>query len=246
MLHRVSAGKIPRMRRSSLRSPTVEEPSFDAAYFRRFYFDRGTRVTTPAEMRHRATLVAALMRHCRIPVSSILDAGCGIGSFRAPFARAWPRASYTGLEGSAYLCARYGWTQGSVVDFAPRCRYDLVVCYDVLQYLDDRLAARALANLARLTHAVLYLSALTREDWRDNCDKSMTDGDVHLRTADWYRRRLSRLFRHLGCGVWVLKSVYAPLWELERGFDPVTRARAPSRRAPDARARPRRSRPVDR
>jgi len=201
---------------------------------------------TPREMRDKATLVAALLRQCRMPVASILDAGCGIGNLRAPCAKIWPRAAYTGLECSDFLCARYGWVKGSVVDFAPRRRYDLIVCHDVLQYLDDRAAARAIANLGRLAHAALYVCALTVGDWRDNCDQSLTDGDVHLRSADWYRRRLSRRFRYLGCGVWVRKSVRPLLWELERSFAPLTRVRGSSRRAPGARVRPRRSRRADR
>ena len=106
-------------------------------------------------------MIAAILRQAGIPVRSILDAGCGIGLLRKPFAAALPRARYQGLEASEYLCARYRWTKGSVVDFAPRTPSDLVICYDVLQYLDDRDAARAIANLARLTRAALYVSALT-------------------------------------------------------------------------------------
>ena len=49
----------------------------------------------------------------------------------------------------------------------------------MLQYLDDRTAARAIANLGRLTRGVLYLSALTARDWRENCDRTRTDRDVH-------------------------------------------------------------------
>jgi trans-aconitate methyltransferase len=167
-------------------------------------------------MRARAQLIAAILRHAGIPVRSILDAGCGIGMLRKPFAAALPRARYTGLEASRYLCARYGWTQGSVADFSPRVRSDLVVCYDVLQYLDDREAGRAVANLARLTDAALYVSALTREDWRSNCDRSRTDRAVHLRPAEWYRRRLRRHFSHLGFGVWLRRDVTAILWDMER------------------------------
>jgi SAM-dependent methyltransferase len=177
---------------------------------------------------------------------SVLDAGCGVGALRAPFAKCWPTATYTGLERSEYLCARYGWTQGSVVDFAPERRYDLVVCYDVLQYLDDRAAAKALANLGRLARVAVYLSALTSEDWREHCDQRLTDGDVHLRPADWYRRRLARQFRFIGCGVWVRRGIEAYQWELERPAPPVIRARGSSRRAPDAGVRRRRSRPADR
>src|ERR1700682_2321493 len=155
-------------------TPSYRNPKalFDSAYFRKFYFDAATRVTTAAEMRNRAQLIAAILRHAGIPVRGILDAGCGTGLLRKPFAAAMPRARYEGLEASDYLCTRYQWTKGSVVDFAPRAARDLVICYDVLQYLDDRDAARAIANLAKLTTAALYISALTREDWRDNCDRT--------------------------------------------------------------------------
>lgn len=196
--------------------PTDRGAAFDSAYFRKYYFDAATRVTTAQEMRGRAQLIAAILHHARIPVRSILDAGCGIGLFRKPFAAAMPRARYVGLEASNYLCARYPWTKGSVVDFAARSPSDLVICYDVLQYLDDRDAARAIANLTKLTNAAVYVSALTREDWRANCDRTRTDRDVHLRPGDWYRRRLRRRFNYLGFGVWLRKDVTAILWDMER------------------------------
>jgi len=189
---------------------------FGPAYFRKFYRNAATRVVTPGEMRVRARLIVAILAQAGIPVRSILDAGCGIGLLREPFKKLLPRARYAGLEASDYLCRRYGWKSGSVVDYAPRQPFDLVVCYDVLQYLDDRRAARAVANLARLTRAALYISALTREDWRENCDRSRTDRAVHLRAGDWYRRRLKRHFRYLGFGVWLRKDVTAILWDMER------------------------------
>jgi SAM-dependent methyltransferase len=190
--------------------------AFDSAYFRKYYFNAATRVTTAAEMRGRAQLIAAILRHGGISVRSILDAGCGIGMLRKPFAEAMPRARYVGLEASDYLCARYPWTKGSVVDFAPRAASDLVICYDVLQYLDDRDAARAIANHANLSSAAIYVSALTREDWRANCDRTRTDRAVHLRPGDWYRRRLRRGFNYLGFGVWLRKDVTAIVWDMER------------------------------
>ncbi len=189
---------------------------FGPAYFRRFYLKPATRVISAAEMRTRARLIAAILAQAQIPVRRILDAGCGIGLLRRPFAQFLPRAHYQGLDASDYACARFGWTQGSVVDHSPKRPSDLVVCYDVLQYLNDRDSARAIANLARLTRAALYFSALTREDWRDNCDRSRTDPAVHLRSGDWYRRRLRRHFRYLGFGVWLKKEVTALLWDLER------------------------------
>ncbi len=189
--------------------------AFDADFFRKYYLQKSTRVVTASEMDARAALIAAILRHAGIPVRSILDAGCGIGLLRAPFRKLLPRARYTGLEVSPYLCDRYGWRAGSVVDFAARSPFDLVVCYDVLQYLDDRQAARAIANLSRLGRCALYVSALTREDWRNNCDRSRTDPDVHLRSGLWYRSRLRRKFRYLGFGVWLRRDVTAILWDME-------------------------------
>lgn len=188
---------------------------FGAEYFRRYYYDPATRVTTAAEMASRAAVILAALRQAQVPVRRVLDAGCGIGLLQKPLSKLAPRARYTGLEASEYLCDRYGWIQGSVVNFRPAKPYDLVVCYDVMQYLSDVEASKALSNLASLTRAGLYFSALTREDWRANCDRGRTDRQVHLRTGAWYIRRLQRNFRYLGLGVWLRKDVSALLWELE-------------------------------
>ena len=190
--------------------------NFSAAYFRKFYLSAATRVVTAAEMRSRAALIDSALRQCQIPVRRILDAGCGIGLLRRPFQELLPTARYVGLEASEYLCGRFGWTFGSVVDFAARKPFDLVICYDVLQYLSDAEAARAIVNLSLLSRAALYVSALTTEDWRENCDRSRTDRAVHLRPGAWYRRRLTKWFRYVGFGIWVRKNITAILWEMER------------------------------
>ena len=86
--------------------------AFGPEYFRKFYLNPRTRVTTAGEMRARARLIAAILAQAGIPVRTILDAGCGIGLLRKPFAEVLPRARYTGLDASEYLCARYGWVSG--------------------------------------------------------------------------------------------------------------------------------------
>lgn len=207
---------ISRKRKKPSKVHAAAQPdNFTAAYFRKFYLTAATRVVTAAEMRSRAALISSILRQCQIPVRNILDAGCGIGLLRKPFKEFMPRARYVGLETSPYLCDRFHWVRGSVVDFEPRSPFDLVVCYDVLQYLPDAPAARAIANLSLLSRAALYVSALTTEDWRENCDRSRTDRAVHLRTGTWYRRRLSKFFRYVGFGVWIRKNVTAVLWEME-------------------------------
>jgi 2-polyprenyl-3-methyl-5-hydroxy-6-metoxy-1,4-benzoquinol methylase len=189
--------------------------SFDRDYYQRFYFNPRTAVTSGAEMRARARLIAGCVDYIGLPVSKILDAGCGVGLLRGPLLRSFKRAAYVGLEYSEYLCGRYGWLQGSVETFRTRERFDLVVCYDVLQYLSAAQARRAIANLSRLCRGALYFGALTREDWRENCDQTRTDRIAGLRPGSWYRRELARAFRPLGCGMWFKRDLPLTFWNLD-------------------------------
>jgi SAM-dependent methyltransferase len=189
--------------------------AFDQDYYQRFYYNPRTAVTSRAEMRARGRMIAACVQYVGLPVKSMLDAGCGVGLLKAPLTRAFPAAQYVGLEYSEYLCQRYGWRQGSVATLRTRERFDLVVCYDVLQYLGVPEARRAIANLARVCRGALYFGALTTEDWRDNCDQSRTDRIPGLRPGAWYRRELKRAFRPVGCGVWLKRDVNLTLWDLD-------------------------------
>ena len=92
-----------------------------------------------------------------------------------------------------------------------------MICQSVLQYLDREEALSAVSNLARLCRGLLYLEALTREDWELHCNRKVTDGRVHLRPADWYRRALSRHFRPLGGGIFLPHDSDAVLYSLEAG-----------------------------
>jgi SAM-dependent methyltransferase len=193
---------------------------FDAKFYQRFYLDPRTRVTSAAEMKRRAQTIAMLVGHLDIPVKRILDAGCGLGLMRKPLLRAWPDATYLGVEVSEHLCRRFGWKQGSVADFTAPGQFDLIICYDVLQYLNDREASRAIANLARLSRGACYFHAPTSEDWQRNADRSCSDGDIRLRTAAWYRVRLARYFRYAGFGLHVRRGISFVQWELEKAASP--------------------------
>lgn len=197
----------------SPRSPHVAP--FGREYYQRYYHDPRTAVTSRSEMRARARLIAAGSAHLGLPVRRILEAGCGTGLLRAQLKRLLPRAQYVALEASTYLCERYGWQHGRIEDYRTRTPFDLVVCYDVLQYLERAAAARALANFARLCRGALYFSALTRHDFEHNCDVRRTDPEVHLRSARWYRTRLAPRFREAGLGLWVRRGAPLTLWELE-------------------------------
>ncbi len=116
---------------------------------------------------------------------------------------------------SEYLCRRYGWIHGSVEDLPVKHRYDLVVCYDVLQYLTAPAATRAIARLTRVCRGLLYFGALTKEDWEQNCDRTRTDGAAHLRPGNWYRRAFAPSFIALGAGFWLRRNTGVSVWELD-------------------------------
>ncbi|HEX5053078.1 MAG TPA: class I SAM-dependent methyltransferase [Planctomycetota bacterium] len=208
--------------RSNASERTARPPAgqFSAEYYRRYYGDPRTRVSDLAAVRKLATFVAGYVRYLGVPVRSVLDLGCGMGHWRTAARTLWPRARYHGVEYSSHLCARFGWHEGSIDEFDPvaaigQSQFDLVVCQGVLQYLDDRAAARALQNLGRWCRGVLYLEALTALDWRQNCDRSRTDGRVHLRAGTWYRQRLRQHFVAAGGGVFVSRHAGVTLFELE-------------------------------
>lgn len=189
---------------------------FGPEFYRRHYVDPRTRVVTRAEMARRAELVAAFVHHAELKVRSILDVGCGMGLMRHHLQRRFPRARYVGLEASPYLCEKFGWERGSAATYDPGRSFDLVVCYDVLQYLTSREAAAAIRNLARLCSGILHFGVLTREDWELYCDRRSTDRNVHMRPGHWYRRRLAPAFINAGSGMFVRRGAPVHLWELDR------------------------------
>jgi SAM-dependent methyltransferase len=189
-------------------------PEFDAAYYQRFYYDPATRAATPAYAKAQARFIASYLRFIDLPVKSVLDMGCGVGRVLKALGREFPEAKLTGVEYSDYTCRKHGWHQGSVVDWPGRA-HDLVVCNDVLGYLDNRSCATAIDNLARLTRGALYLGALTRED-SAIVDVDRTDPDQHLRSLAWYRRRLRRHFSAIGGGLFLRKPLQVPMWALDK------------------------------
>ena len=202
---------------------------FDASFYQRYYRDPRTRVASRADTVRLGRFVCAYTAYLGFTVRRVLDAGCGLGHMQTPVREFFPRAGYVGLETSDYLCRKYGWVRGSVAGYRPAAPFDLVLCHDVLQYLAEREAVRALANLARLCRGALYFSVLTAEDWRRNADRARTDASVSLRPAAWYRARLARHFRPLGGGLLVRRGYDPLLWELERPWRPAHAGRRPRR-----------------
>ncbi|NMM81136.1 methyltransferase type 11 [Acidovorax sp. SRB_14] len=189
---------------------------FDEAYYQRYYFDKKTSVVDPEHVERLGAFVCSYLKYLRVPVRRVLDVGCGIGLWRDVVARHFPLASFHGVEYSAYLCERFGWERGSVVDYQSAEPFDFVICQGVLPYLSAADLQRALRNLAPLCRGALYVEAVSREDWeRDILDETLTDPRLFRHRAQLYRRGLSNGFIELGGGMWLSRQAEVPLFELE-------------------------------
>ena len=192
---------------------------FDEAYYQRFYFDKKTSVVDPEHAARLSAFVCSYLQYLRVPVHRVLDVGCGIGLWRDGLARHFPNARYHGVEVSDYLCERYGWERGSVVDYQahdPAEPFDLVICQGVLPYLSPPDLQQALHNLGRLCRGALYVEAVAREDYEaDVIDDTLTDPRLFRHRAALYRRGLQEGFMELGGGLWLSRKAELPLFALE-------------------------------
>ncbi len=201
--------------------------TFDEAYYQRFYYDKKTSVVDPAHIERLGSFVCSYLKYLRVPVLRVLDMGCGIGLWKAIVAQHFPAAAYQGVELSPYLCERFGWQQGSVVDYQPLDThgtpsepFDLVICQGVLPYLCPADLKLALPNLARLSKGALYVEAVSREDYeRETIDEDLTDGRMFRHRAGLYRRGLSEGYREIGGGVWLSHQAEVPMFALEHVGD---------------------------
>lgn len=193
---------------------------FGESYYQRYYFDKKTSVADPQHIERLGDFICAYLKYLRVPVHRVLDVGCGIGLWKDIVARHFPQASFHGVEFSEFLCERYGWERGSVVDYQAKEPFDFVICQGVLAYLNPQDLKRALRNLGVLSRGALYLEVVTREDYeRDTVDEDLTDPRLFRHGAEVYRRGLSRQFREMGGGLWLSRQSEVPVFALESAAD---------------------------
>lgn len=174
---------------------------YDRAYYDRWYRDPRWRVTSAEETARKVRLaVSAAEYMLSRPIESVLDVGCGEGSWRAPLRRLRPKATYTGIESSEYAVSRFGRRRNirfgtfgrlSALRLDP---FDLIVCADVVQYISDDELRRGLREIRLLAQGVVFIETFATEDGMA--------GD-HEGWFDRSQRTLSRFFREAGlthCG----------------------------------------------
>ena len=198
---------------------------FDADYFDRFYESETSRVYGPAELGKLAQGLLGMIRWFGGEVGSVLDVGAGPGFLRDWFRRNEPDVRYVSVDASRYACERYGHELRDIARWRAKERFDLVVCQGVLPYLDDADAAAAIENIGAMSRGFLYLEAITSRDLREVCDRDKTDAAIQPRPGAFYRKRLSRHFVQLGCGLFYAKTGRLAFYELEH----AEQARSPAK-----------------
>jgi predicted TPR repeat methyltransferase len=200
----------------SERPPRIRT-SFDQAFFDRFYARASSAVISEDDVYHRARFVLAYLAHLQLDVQSVLDAGCGTGLWKRALRRVDRDIAYTGIDPSEYLCRRYGWTRSTISEYTTRRKFDPVVCQDVLQYVDTAGVRRSIAAMTRACRGALYFDVPTRDDIDDDLlDMKKTDREIHVRSAAWYRKLLSKNFVNAGGGVFVRRTARAVILALEK------------------------------
>ena len=192
---------------------------YDQAYFDRWYRDpRHCQWRTP-DVARKVRMVLGLAEYLlERPVKSVLDVGCGEGTWQPILRKLRPRLSYLGIDSSDYAVETFGksrnirkGTVGGLADLKLRNRYDLVVCCDVLHYVPTPDVRRGLAEIAMLARGPVFLEAYTSHD-----DVSGDHDHFQQRSPAAYRRLFKAAgFTQVGPHCYVTESMTRGLVELE-------------------------------
>lgn len=167
--------------------------TYDRAYFERWYRQRD--LASPADRQRKAAMAIAVAEyHLGRRLRSVLDVGCGEGAWRAPLLKLRPKLHYFGVDSSEYAIERYGRRRnlhfcafGDLPALPLSTPVDLLICSDVLHYLDDDELKTGLGEFSRLCDGLAYLECHTDSD-----DIVGDFQGLYRRPAAWYRRQFSR------------------------------------------------------
>jgi len=205
-------------------SPGDPGATYDRAYFDHWYRDQG--FGSRAVLRRKvAYAVAAAEYLLARPLRSVLDVGCGEGPWQPVLADLRPRATYVGVDPSSYAVERFGARRhlrlgafgelGRAVP-AEEGPFDLIVCVDVLGYVDDADVAPGLAALAARLGGLALVEVFTAED--------QFEGDVeHYRarpSARYERWFADARLARLGPNLFVGRALQPVLSTLEGPLGP--------------------------
>src|ERR1043166_2967726 len=190
---------------------------YDRAYFDKWYRDE--QVNSPAEVRRKVLLAMSAAEYfLQRSIRSVLDVGCGEGQWMLHLRAMRPRVRYLGLDPSAYVVKQFGKTRnirrasfGELPSLHLTQKFDLVICSDVLHYVEENEIKNGLREIVRLCEGVAFLEVLTKED--------DIIGDLEgliSRPAAWYRKTFERAgLVHIAPYTWLGK----PLQPIASAFE---------------------------
>ena len=193
---------------------------FNAAYFQKWYRDPRHKVRSRSALRRKAAMVLGIAEYILgRNVRNAIDIGCGEGEWSVVLRQLRPGIRYEGIDSSTYAIRRFGRTRnlrlGSLSDLNGNENdgtWDLVICSDVLHYVDAAPFRQTLRALAEMTRGVAFLDVMTAED-----DPSGDVEGFYRRSASWYRKEFSAAgFRHCGMQTYVGPARAEILSSLER------------------------------
>jgi len=216
----VKAESAVRDKAETKRPVKERQKTYDREYFDRWYRRDASRIEGPSALRRRVALAVAMAeRFLERPIRSALDVGCGEGRWRTELLRLRPKLFYQGVEPSAYAVNRFGKrrniVQGGFTDLESLNLdgpFDLVICADVLHYLEVDAIERGLAALVTLTGGLAYLELLTNQE--------EVEGDqlaLKLRPPSLYQKLFSSFgLTGVGCHGWLAPDLAELPAALER------------------------------
>jgi len=140
----------------------------------------------------RNRLLVGLIPH---DVQTLLDVGCGEGAFAQAAAAAGVRVHATDRSRAALRRAGLRGTLSDITGLPFRDHsYDLVSCIEVIEHLDGRSLAQAVAELARVSKRYLLISVPYREQRVNQSAKCGSCGCVF---HAWGHRRSFRSLRQV-------------------------------------------------
>ena len=176
---------------------------YDRAYFRRWYHDPRTRISSARSLEQKVHLAVSAAEYVLgRRIRTVLDVGCGEARWHDMLKRMGRGVAYVGVDSSDYVARAHARSRrvlqghfGDLRSLRLRTKFDLIVCADVLQYIPPLVLLPGLRELRGLLGGVAYVEAFTGGD--------DMEGDMegwHVRSEAYYRRA----FRSAGlahCGL---------------------------------------------
>jgi 2-polyprenyl-3-methyl-5-hydroxy-6-metoxy-1,4-benzoquinol methylase len=141
--------------------------------------------------RHRRRLIRSAIGRLKKPIESVLDVGCGLGETIIHLNRVLPAARVNGVDISpvAIEACRQSFPDADfhvldIVEASLPTNFDLVVCSEVVEHLDD--PTRAISNMRKMTQQGGFL-VLTTQHGRVHATEEAIGHTSHPTRAELLR-----------------------------------------------------------